>query len=188
MTDSTEENRGAAGNRGAGGEGASQQRQVVVLLPSSDADSRWVRGRRLLVWVLVPLTLLGLGFYGIGELGWLGIVSQTGEAGAEGSEVQAASTQLTEATMRFRPVADSLDRALQRYAVRRSEFAVNRIGCAALAGDFREVDRQYVALSVIIREDGSRLSSEARDRYRELSDEVDEVNRHFDSRDCRIRQ
>lgn len=85
-------------------------------------------------------------------------------------------------------MADSLDRAVQRYAVRRSDYDRNRIECESLAGGYQDVDRQFVALSVMMREDGERLGSEARDRYRELSEEVDEVNRHFDSVDCRVRR
>lgn len=157
----------------------------MVLLPDA-SDPTWTRARIVVWWILVPALLLTFGYYEAGQFGWFQAGSQAAEPRPDSADVRPTAAERDGAARRFRDVADSLDGALQRYSVRRSDFESDRVGCESLATGYREVDRQFVSLSVMLKQDGARLGTELRSRYREFSDEVDEVNRHFDNTDCRV--
>ncbi len=169
---------------------AEEQDQVIVLPPPKDDDPTWRRPWRrpgsLPWWAIAPIVLLAaIGLYEAGQQGWLDMGGQAAQARSETSATERAAVERAEATRRFRQVADSLRGAVEGYDVRRSDFERNRIDCASLAAGYRRVDRHFVSLSVVLRERGDRLGSEARDRYEELTGQVDEVNRHFDGTGCR---
>lgn len=162
------------------------QDQVVVLPPPKDDDPTWRRPRNLPWWALIPVVLLAAyALYEAGQHGWFDLGGQAAQARSEASEVRAAAAERAEASRRFRQRADSLRTALQGYQVRRSDFEQNRIDCASLASGYRQVDRHFVSLSVLLQERGERLGAEARSRYEELTGRVDAVNRHFDGTGCR---
>lgn len=160
--------------------------QVVVLPPPKDDDPTWRRPRSLPWWVIVPVVLLAaFGLYEAGQRGWFGLGGQAAQARSEASQVRDASAERSAASRRFRQTADSLRTAIQGYQVRRSDFEQNRIDCSSLASGYRQVDRHFVSLSVLLRERGDGLDAGARERYEELTSQVDEVNRHFDGTGCR---
>lgn len=169
----------------AGGSGDSDQ--VIVLPPPKDDDPTWRRPRSFPRWTIVAAVVLlaAFGLYEAGQRGWFDFGGQPAQARSETAEVRAAADRRASAGRRFRQAADSLEDAVEGYAVRRSDFERNRIDCASLAAGYRQVDRHFVSLSVVVREEGSRLDAQARGRYRELTDRVDEVNRHFDGTACR---
>lgn len=173
---------------------AEGQDQVIVLPPPKDDDPTWRQPWRrpgsLPWWAVVPVVLLAAyGLYEAGQRqGWFDLGGQAESARSQTSETSAterAAVERAGATRRFRQVADSLRGAVEGYDVRRSDFERNRIDCTSLAEGYRRVDRHFVSLSVVLRERGDRLGSEARDRYEELTGQVDEVNRHFDGTGCR---
>lgn len=164
--------------------------QVIVLPPPKDDDPTWRRSRRrsggLPWWAMIPIVLLAaFGLYQAGQRWWFDQGEQAARDRSEASGMEAASAERTEATRRFRRMADSLQSAVERYDVRRTDFERNRIECAALAEGYRRVDRQFVSLSVLVRERGDRLGAGTRDRYEELTGRVGQVNRHFDGTGCR---
>lgn len=176
-----------AGNVYAGkpDRGAERQDQIIVLPPPKDDDPTWRRPVSPW-WAVVPVVLLAAyGLYEAGQRGWLDLGGLAEPARPPTSEAEAAAVERAEATRRFRQVADSLRSAVEGYDVRRSDFDRDRIDCASLAAGYRRVDRHFVSLSVLLREHGDRLGSEARDRYEEITGQVDEVNRHFDGTGCR---
>lgn len=172
-----------------------EEDQVIVLPPPKDDDPTWRRPWRRpglrgvpwwTLWVAIPVLLLAaVGLYQAGQQGWLDPGGQAAQARSAASEMEAAAAERAEASRRFRQLADSLRGAVEGYDVRRSDFERNRIDCASLAAGYRQVDRHFVSLSVLLRERGDRLGSEARDRYEELTGQVDEVNLHFDGTGCR---
>lgn len=171
---------------GAPAEGEDRRDDVIVLPPPKGDDPTWRAPRNLLTWLWIPVVLLAaFGLYEVAQRGWLDPNGESSAARSEATELQAAAAERSEAARRFRQVADSLESAVEGYDVRRSDFEQNRIGCAALASGYRQVDRHLVSLSVLLMERGDRLDADARSRYRELTGEVDELNRHFDASGCR---
>lgn len=165
--------------------------QVVVLPPAREGDPSRRRSGGFRRWATAALALAAAFIlYRAGEEGWLDPGSRPDGPEAAASEATATEARADadgggEAARRFREVADSLEGAVEGYGVRRSDFERDRIGCASLAAGYREVDRLFVALSVLVRERGDRLDAGARARYRSLTEEVDRVNRHFDGSGCR---
>lgn len=177
MTGSTEESRRAGPDEG---------HQPIVLPPPKEGETYWRRRRRPPWWAVVAAVLLAvLGLYEAVERGWFDPGGRDAQARPEASGARAEAARPADGTSRFHALADSLDRAAEGYRVRRSDYEQNRIGCPTLATGYRRVDRHFVALSVVMREEGDRLDAGARRRYEELTNRVNDVYRHFDGAGCR---
>jgi hypothetical protein len=163
--------------------GGERERIVPVILPAEKEDSPevgvpgvdWTRGAVILLALLVPVLV-----YAAWDAGWL-------DAGSETSTATAGTVDAAErsARSRFDRMAGSLSEAIQGYEERRADFQRDRIGCAALGTGYDRVDRRFVDLSLLYREERSVLSRDRADRYDRLVEDVNAVNRHYDESGCR---
>ncbi|MCL7976459.1 MAG: hypothetical protein M8863_04040 [marine benthic group bacterium] len=85
---------------------------------------------------------------------------------------------------RFGEIAAELQRSIDRYGERANDFDLGRIGCDLLTTGYGSVDESFIRLVAMRSQIAPSPGSELMLQFDQLSQEVDDVNRHFDASGC----
>ncbi len=85
---------------------------------------------------------------------------------------------------RFGEIAAELQRSVDRYGERARDFDLGRIGCELLTTGYGSVDESFIRLVAMRSQIASSPGSEVTMQFEQLSQEVDDVNGHFDASGC----
>ncbi|MEJ2546427.1 MAG: hypothetical protein P8125_01265 [Gemmatimonadota bacterium] len=85
---------------------------------------------------------------------------------------------------RFGEIAAELRRGIDRYDERARDFDLGRIGCDLLTTGYGTVDESFIRLVAMRAQIDPQAGSEVTREFDQLSEEVDDVNGHFDASGC----
>ena len=85
---------------------------------------------------------------------------------------------------RFGEIAAELRVGIDRYEERARDFDLGRIGCDLLTTGYGVVDESFIRLVAMRAQIDMRAGSDVAGEFEQLSEEVDDVNGHFDASGC----
>jgi hypothetical protein len=85
---------------------------------------------------------------------------------------------------RFREIAAELSTSIDRYQERARDFDLGRIGCDLLTTGYGVVDASFIEFVAVRARLEAEQGSEPAQEFDRLSEEVDDVNGHFDASGC----
>jgi hypothetical protein len=85
---------------------------------------------------------------------------------------------------RFDEISAELQRNIDRYSERASDFDLGRIGCELLTAGYGTVDESFIRLVAMRAQIDRRQGTDMTREFELLSQEVDDVNGHFDASGC----
>jgi hypothetical protein len=85
---------------------------------------------------------------------------------------------------RFREIAAELRTSIDRYDERARDFDLGRIGCDLLTTGYGVVDASFIQFVAVRAQLNAGQESEPALEFDRLSEEVDDVNGHFDASGC----
>ena len=85
---------------------------------------------------------------------------------------------------RFDEISAELQRNIERYSERASDFDLGRIGCDLLTAGYGTVDESFIRLVAMRAQIDLRQGTDMTREFELLSQEVDDVNGHFDASGC----
>ena len=176
-------NVGACEGKGYGESVGSFIENEGLVIPSESSDSRPLPARhRKISWttLFALIALLAL----IGTVIAVGMRSDPSPQVTRSVVPRPARPAIPPEVRRFGEIAAELRVGIDRYDERARDFDLGRIGCDLLTTGYGVVDESFIRLvamrAQIDREAGTGVASE----FEQLSQEVDDVNGHFDASGC----
>jgi len=158
-------------------------RPVSVVIPDASADSRPIAPRRRMVsWTSVMAMIVILTIIAV-----LVLQSTRSDAPipiARPTIQRPARPTESPDLLRFREIATELRTSIDRYQERSGDFDLGRIGCDLLTTGYGLIDESFIRFVAMHARLDPEPGSEAAREFDRLSEEVDDVNRHFDSTGC----
>lgn len=156
---------------------------VSVVIPAESSDSQPLAPRRRIVsWTTV--------FALIAIVALIAIAASVGLRSNAPTPVTrptlqrptgpAGSSELT----RYREIAAELRTSIDRYGERARDFDLGRIGCDLLTTGYGVVDASFIQFVAMRAQLDADQGSEPAMEFDRLSEEVDDVNGHFDASGC----
>jgi proteasome lid subunit RPN8/RPN11 len=174
---------GAPSGKPSGARSGSVAPAVSVVIPPESSDSRPVAPRRKIAsWtsVLTAVAILGL----VAVLAFLGLQSNTPTPVTRPAMQRPTRPTVSPDLTRYRELAAELRTAIDSYEERGRDFDLGRIGCDLLTTGYGVVDASFIRFVAMRSRLGAEPGSEPALEFDRLSEEVDDVNGHFDSSGC----
>lgn len=156
---------------------------VSVVIPAESADAQPLAPRRRIVsWrtILTAVAIFGL----IAVLAFLGLRSNTPTPRVRPTMQRPTRPAVSPDLARYREIAAELRTAIDSYEERGRDFDLGRIGCDLLTTGYGAVDASFIRFVAMRARLAAQPGSEPALEFDRLSEEVDDVNRHFDSSGC----
>jgi len=159
------------------------ERPVSLVIPSESSDSRPLPARsRKISWttLFALIALLAI----IGTVIAVGMRSDPSPQVTRSVVPRPARPAIPPEVRRFGEIAAELRVEIDRYDERSRDFDLGRIGCDLLTTGYGVVDESFIRLVAMRAQIGMEAGSEVTREFEQLSEEVDDVNGHFDASGC----
>ena len=156
---------------------------VSLVIPSESSDSRPLPARhRKISWttLFALIALLAV----IGTVIAVGMRSDPTPQVTRSVVPRPARPAIPPEVRRFGEIAAELRVGIDRYDERARDFDLGRIGCDLLTAGYGVVDESFIRLVAMRAQIDRETGSEVEREFEQLSEEVDDVNGHFDASGC----
>jgi proteasome lid subunit RPN8/RPN11 len=169
--------------RSAGNVSDSPTPQVSLVIPTESADSQPLPPRRKVaswttVFALVAIIAL------VAIVASVGLKSDAPPPVARPTIQSPARPAVSTELARFRESASEMRTSIDRYEERARDFDLGRIGCDLLTTGYGAVDASFIQFVAVHARIDAGPGSEPALEFERLSEEVDDVNGHFDASGC----
>jgi hypothetical protein len=182
--DSRESSPASASPGGPSGvQSGSVTHSVSVVIPSESSDSQPLAPRRRIVsWTTVFALIAIVALIAI--LASVGLRSNAPTPVTRPTLQRPTRPAISSELTRYREIAAELRTSIDRYGERARDFDLGRIGCDLLTTGYGVVDASFIQFVAMRAQLDADQGSEPAMEFDRLSEEVDDVNGHFDASGC----
>jgi len=173
----------ASSGRPFGAQSGSATSSVSVVIPAESSDSRPLAPRRRFsswttVFALVAILAL------VAIVASVGMRSNAPTPATRPTMQRPVRPAVSPDLTRYREITAELRTSIDRYEERARDFDLGRIGCDLLTTGYGVVDASFIQLVAMRAQLDPEHGSEPAMEFDRLSEEVDDVNGHFDASGC----